>query len=266
LQKKISGACLLTLMLILTMGGLFSACARPLDRETLQQFSTIDALMNGLYNGVTTVSQILKFGDTGVGTFERLDGEMVILEGKVYQVSVNGKVTIKDGATLSPFAEITYFSQDREISLPAGLDFAGVQKYIDSQLPSTNMIYAFKFDGKFNYMKTRSVPAQNKPYPGLAEVTQKQAVFEFNDIEGAIVGFRCPVFVNGVNVAGYHWHFLSKNRDSGGHVLDFTVSQAEALVDDTPEFRLVLPDQNNDFYKTDFSKDQSSNVQKVESK
>jgi acetolactate decarboxylase len=67
-----------------------------------------------------------------------------------------------------------------------------------------NMIYAFKFDGKFSYMKTCTVPSLNKPCLGLAEVTQKQAVFEFNDIEGTIVGFRCPVFVNGVNVAGYH--------------------------------------------------------------
>lgn len=119
MKKKTVIAFLFTLMLILTMGGLFSACARPIDRETLQQFSTIDALMNRLYDGVTTVNLILKNGDTGVGTFERLDGEMVILEGKVYQVSVNGKVTVRDRTTRSPFAEVTCFDKDRKISLPA---------------------------------------------------------------------------------------------------------------------------------------------------
>lgn len=113
-------------------------------------------------------------------------------------------------------------------------------------------------------MKTRSVPAQVKPYPKLAEVTEKQSIFEFDNIEGTIVGFYCPSYVDGINVPGYHLHFLTKDRNAGGHILDFTVENASVQVDYTPEFLMQLPDSSSDFYSLNLAQDISSDVEAVE--
>jgi acetolactate decarboxylase len=139
-----------------------------------------------------------------------------------------------------------------------------LQAYLDAKLPTANIFYAFIIKGKFSYMKTRSVPAQQKPFPPLVEVTQKQPVFEFNGVEGTLVGFRCPAYVNGINLPGYHLHFLNTTKDAGGHVLEFKIIQAEAQVDYISEFKLILAGQEGDFYKIDLSKDQSVDLQKAE--
>jgi acetolactate decarboxylase len=98
----------------------------------------------------------------------------------------------------------------------------------------------------------------------LTEVTKNQAVFEFHDIEGTIVGFRCPPYVSGINVPGYHLHFLTKDRAAGGHVLDFIVGDASMYIDDTSEFTMSLPGQDSDFYDPDLSQGSTDEIEKVE--
>ena len=90
--------------------------------------------------------------------------------------------------------------------------------------PPKTCFYAVMIQGEFSYVKTRSVPAQEKPYPPLAEVTKNQPTFEFTDVTGTMVGFRCPPYVTGINVPGYHLHFLTDDRTAGGHLLEFTVA------------------------------------------
>lgn len=47
-----------------------------------------------------------------------------------------------------------------------------------------------------------------------------QVVFEFTQQEGMLVGFWCPAFVgSNLNVPGFHFHFLSTDKQRGGHVL-----------------------------------------------
>ena len=131
-------------------------------------------------------------------------------------------------------------------------------------MPTGNIFYAIKIEGTFSYIKTRSVPAQEKPYPPLVEVTQNQPIFEFNDVEGTIVGFRCPAYVAGINVPGYHLHFLTKSKDSGGHVLEFEIVEAVASIDYTSEFLMILPGDDSDFYEVDLTQDKQKELEKVE--
>jgi len=256
-------ALVLSGMLILFSG---SGCANNAvaDRETLIQISTIDALMNGLYDGILSLGELKKYGDFGIGTFENLDGEMIETDGVFYQVRADGKAYQMPGSVETPFACVTYFDTDREVKLAQGLDYAQLQKFLDGKLPTANIFYAIKIEGTFSYVKTRSVPPQEKPYPPLAEVTRNQSVFEFHNIEGTIIGFRCPPYVTGVNVPGYHLHFLTKNRDAGGHVLELTVRDASARVDDTTAFMMLLPGQGSDFYKLDLARSQQDEVEKAE--
>jgi acetolactate decarboxylase len=232
-------------------------------KETLTQISTVNALLAGVYDGTLTCKDLKGYGDFGVGTFEAVDGEMVVLDGKIYQVKSDGVAYAAADSTFVPFAAVTYFNNDGETNLDSGLDFAGLQKALDRVIP-VNTFCAVKISGKFSYMKTRSVPKQPKPYPPLAQVTAKQSVFEFRDIAGTIVGFRCPPFVSGVNVPGYHLHFLTADRKAGGHILELSTSSDTASLDFTPEFLMLLPDGKSDFYKVDFSGNQEQELQKVE--
>ena len=234
------------------------------QRDTLVQISTIDALLNGVYDGVMTFGTLKEYGDFGIGTFEGLDGEMVAFDDDFYQIKTDGIAYPVSDSMETPFACVTFFDFDHKEQLPQGIDYSQLEKFLDGMLPTSNIFYAIKIEGVFTYMKTRSVPGQEKPYPPLAEVTKHQPIFEFNDVEGTIVGFRCPAYVSGVNVPGYHVHFLTKDEDAGGHVLEFEVEQAVAYVDYTSEFLMILPGEDSDFYNIDLAQDKQEELEKVE--
>ncbi|RJQ39597.1 MAG: acetolactate decarboxylase [Dehalococcoidia bacterium] len=233
-------------------------------RETLAQISTIDAVLSGVYDGIMSYETLKGYGDFGIGTFKALDGEMVAFDGGFYQIKANGKAYPVSGDMETPFASVTFFDTDGEYELSEGIDFAGLQKFMDATLPTENTFYAIRIDGTFSYMKTRSVPAQEKPYPPLVEVTKNQPVFEFGNIAGTVAGFRCPPFAVGVNMPGYHLHFLTDSRDAGGHILDFKVQQAVVSIDRTPDFFMVLPDSQSDFYKIDLTPNKQEELEQAE--
>lgn len=234
------------------------------SREVLMQVSTIDAILGGVYDGTMTCEELKGYGDFGIGTFEALDGEMIACDGDFYQVRADGRAYPVTDDRETPFASVTFFDADEEYALPDGIDYTGFQQFLDEKLPTENTFYAVKITGTFSYMKTRSVPAQEKPYPPLVEVTASQPVFEFNDVAGIIVGFRSPPYVTGVNVPGYHLHFLTDAKDAGGHILDFTVRQATVHIDVTPDFLMVLPDSGSDFYTIDLTPDNQEELEKAE--
>jgi acetolactate decarboxylase len=233
-------------------------------RETLTQVSTINALMVGVYDGVITGGELKGYGDFGIGTFEGLDGEMVELDGKLYQIKADGiAYAVADSLEL-PFAEVTFFDNEREGEIASGTSLAQLQQILDQMLPSPNIFCAIKIKGTFSNVKTRSVPRQVKPYPVLTEVTKNQSVFELNNVDGTIVGFRCPEYVSGVNVPGYHLHFITSDFKAGGHILDLVVGNATATLDYTPEFLMILPEMDSDFYTINLSGDASQAIQQAE--
>ena len=231
--------------------------------EILFQYATIDALLAGVYDGQLTIGKLKKKGNLGLGTFNALDGEMVVLGGKVYQVKVNGKVNLAPDNGKTPFAAVTTFSPEKSVTLKKAESLKELLKLIDASLPTKNIFYALKIEGRFARVKTRSVPRQKRPYPPLAQVVKKQAVFNFKNVEGTMLGFRCPVFVKGVNVPGYHLHFLTKDRKAGGHVLDCAVENLTVQIDPLHKFDLMLPT-DQEFYRLNLGKDKSKELKKVE--
>ena len=241
------------------------AFGQPADREVLVQTSTIDALLDGVFDGEMTYGQLSQYGDFGIGTFNGLDGEMIAFDGAIWQIKADGKAYRVDPATAhTPFAAMTFFDTDYYAQVPASTDFEGLSKLIDSLVPSSNYFYAIRVDGIFKYMKTRSVPGQKKPYPSLIEVTKNQPEFEFENVVGTIVGFRCPPFAKGVNVVGDHLHFLNIARTGGGHVLEFEVEQAVISIDLTSRYYLMLPTTIAEFAGTDLSKDREKELHEAE--
>jgi len=232
-------------------------------KNTLMQISTIDALLAGAYDGQMTIGELLTHGDFGVGTFDALEGEMIVLDHQVYQARADGTVRLMpDGAT-TPFAAVVNFSADQIINRDGLTSCSGLQTQMDESAPNKNLFLAVRLDGTFPSMKVRSVPKQTKPYPSLAEAVQHQAVFEYTNVTGTVLGFRCPAFVKGVNVPGWHLHFISKDRKTGGHILDFTTGGGNLQLDTCNRFYMILPEQEH-FSTLDLSQDRSKELEKVE--
>jgi acetolactate decarboxylase len=236
----------------------------PSDRETLYQVSTIDALMLGVFDGVQPVEELKQHGNFGIGTFEALDGEMIVLDGVVYQAKADGRIYRAPDSLTTPLATVTYFDRDRSTTTETVMNFSAFSSSMSGQLPSQNMVYAVRMHGIFPIMKVRAIPAQHKPYPTLAEAAKNQSVYSYTDATGSVVGFYSPVFFRGLNVEGYHLHFISDDRQTGGHILDFTVPVNTTVeYDITPEFEMVLPT-SGAFTGVDLSQDLSGELAKVE--
>ncbi len=242
---------------------LVSGCAMP-ARDTVFQTSTIDALLAGVYDGDMSCRRLLKHGDFGIGTFDRLDGEMVLLDGNIYQVKADGKVYEPAPSIKTPFATVCRFTTDRTFPIKTGSDYEAVENLINESVPNQNLFYAIKITGQFRSMKTRSVPGQQKPYPSLKEVTRAQPEFIMKNISGTIVGFRCPPYVKGINIPGYHLHFISSDHTQGGHILSFEIADGKCEIDVLNQYFLTLPANTKEFAETDLSKDRSKELKDVE--
>ena len=243
---------------------LFSGCASTATQNIVTQVSTIDALLAGVYDGHVTLGRLLQHGNAGIGTFDKLDGEMVLIDGTVYQVKADGKVYRPSFRLTTPFAAVVDFKADRSISMNRPATIEDFEEAIDREFPNKNAFYAIRVQGFFSQMKTRSVPAQESPYPPLVKVVQHQPIFEMANVSGSIVGFRLPPYVKGINVPGYHLHFISDDLKSGGHVLSFVLKQGHVDVDVCNRFLLLLPEDISELGKIDLTKDRASELERVE--
>ena len=248
------------IFLVLVLAFCSGCLINQTDRIT--QTSTIDALLAGAYDGQMTCREFLTYGNFGIGTFDKLDGEMIILDGKIYQIKSDGKVYRPALSTKTPFATVCNFQPDEQFPIQSA-DFKTAESIINKKVSNQNIFLAVEISGTFKHIKVRSVPAQQKPYPPLAEVAKTQPVFEMNDVRGTIVGFRTPAFAKGLNVPGCHFHFLSDNFTFGGHVLDFELVSGECKIDKCSEFLLILP-KDDALKNIDLSKDKTEELQKVE--
>lgn len=232
------------------------------DQIELVQISTIDALMQANYDGVATLDSIAQMGDFGIGTFHALDGELILLDGKFYQCNADGDVNRPDLSTTTPFASITKFRETKKANIRP-CTFPELKLFIDSLTQSPNLFYAIKLHGNFERIKVRSVPAQQKPYRPLTQVTQNQPEFGMVKVNGTLIGFYCPAFVRGINVPGYHLHFLSDDHSFGGHVLEFELNKGKLSISQINQFKMILPDEGS-FLDTDLTNDLSKELEQVE--
>lgn len=231
--------------------------------NSLTQISTLNALASGIYEGETTLSELLAKGDFGIGTFNGLNGEMVILNGTIYQAAANGTINKPVPDQKTPFAMITPFKETDSFIAKGQFNFQKLTTIADSIIPTKNIIYAIKADAYFDSIIVRSVPHQSRPFPPLVEVTKTQLVFRLYKTKGTLVGFRFPPYVKGINMPGYHLHFISEDRKAGGHVLSFTMHDAAVSLDEIKNYVLSLPS-DSDFNKADLNDSKENEIRKSE--
>ncbi len=233
------------------------------SNDILYQVSTINALLEGVYDGDTEYGTLKQYGDFGIGTFSGLDGEMIELDGEIYQVKADGVAYTVNDTMTTPFAAVTFFEADTKELISEPMNMTLTEEYLSEMMQNKNIMYGIKINGSFEYIKTRSVPKQEKPYPKLVEVTKNQPTFEMEQVNGVIVGYWLPAYVDGINIPGYHLHFINEDRTAGGHVLEFDIIEGEVEIDNTYDFFMDLPE-SNDFQDVDLSSDKASDLEQVE--
>jgi acetolactate decarboxylase len=211
------------------------------EPHVIFQTSTIDALLDGAYDGEVSFGQLRDHGDLGLGTFDACDGEMIAVDGAFFRAAADASVGPVADSETTPFAVVTFFEPGIRLMIGEPLDHEGLLALVDSRLPVSAACHALRVDGHFDYVRARSVPRQQKPYRPLAEVAKEQRLFELEDLGGTLVGFRFPDYAQGINVAGYHLHFVSDDRTRGGHVLDCRVRSGVVAIDHSSELHVELP-------------------------
>jgi acetolactate decarboxylase len=212
----------------------------PATERTAFQVGTLDALIDGRFDGDTTIGELLGHGDLGLGTVQRLGGELVVLDGAAYVVDAEGGVHRVPPETRTPFAVVCRFVPTEHTALEGPRPLAEVQRALDELAPHTQVV-AVRVDGTFTHLRLRSVREQSPPYPPLAEVTAHQTEWDLPRATGTLLGFRFPDTVAGLEAPGYHLHFLADDRAHGGHVLAGTLLSGVAAVDGGDELHVELP-------------------------
>lgn len=249
-------------LIIISLAVIFFSCSRT-QEVALVQISTIDALLTGLYDGAIPLDEMVQNGNFGIGTFDKLDGEMIILDGVVYQIKADGKVYQPALDLTTPFFTVTKFEEPDSSFTFSPATFKEFEKFSDDLINNKNLFYAVKVSGNFKYVKTRSVPPQTKPYKPLSEVTKNQSLFEKENVAGTIVGFRFPQFASGINVPGYHLHFISGDKTFGGHVLDLSFENCKVEILPLHNFKMMLPE-SSEFSEADLKKNRAEELNRVE--
>jgi len=230
----------------------------------LWQTSMMSALLEGVYEGDVTYAELAKHGDFGLGTFNDLDGEMIAIDGKFFQLRSDGTAHLVDPMQKTPFAMMTFFTPESTRRLERPVTRPELYALLDQLALSRNLFYAVRIDGRFSRVLTRTVPRQAKPYKPLTEVVQTQPTFEFTNVIGTIAGFRSPDYAQGISVAGYHLHFITGDRTGGGHVLDLKIEDGTLAIDHSSGLHVELPE-TGDFLSAGLSKaDTSDAIKKAE--
>jgi acetolactate decarboxylase len=225
-MRRILSIFVLLCIIVAAFGPLYAQSAD----HSIFQVSTWNALKQGMYDGEITFRELKKHGDFGIGTLNGLDGEMVALNHEFFQIKADGRVYSITDDKKAPFAVVTFFKPEKKLTLPRVSNMKELHETLDRMLTSSQKPGAIKIDGDFKYVKVRSVPRQEKPYPGIEEALKHQTYFELNNVRGTLVGFRFPGYFDGVNVPGYHFHFITADKKAGGHALDCSTAGANVEV------------------------------------
>jgi acetolactate decarboxylase len=215
----------------------FAAAAAPLHATEVYQVSTISSLLAGGYDGDTTVGELLRHGNFGLGTFNGVDGEMMVLDGEAYRGTVDGQAHVVAASELTPFAVVVALDPQGSVSVATGQSLEQLEAALDA-LPYS----ASRVSGHFRAITLRSEPKQQPPYRPLAEVmTAQQVVHTIEEVEGTLIGFRFPAAASSVNVAGWHFHFLSADKTRGGHVLGLITGAGVVSLEEFSDLLIRFP-------------------------
>lgn len=212
-----------------------------MEENHIYQYSLLNALMDGVSETGISVSKLLFKGNQGLGTFSRMNGELLLLDGKVYQLQAEGNIREADETDQIPFAVSTQFvaQQTKDIQMKDKNDIDNALNTFNDH--ATNLFMTYRINGHFEYLKCRTVRGQEYKGQPLSELGKKQSVETYENVDGTIIGFRTPKNWQGFGVAGEHLHFVTHDRTAGGHVLEMTAEKVEMQMAVASNVHVELP-------------------------
>lgn len=236
------------------------------EQDALTQVSTIDALLEGYYDGFIDILDLKAKGDFGIGTVHALDGELIVLDGRFFHIKIDGKAYELSDSDKTPFADVTFFKAQSSFNIKEALLMPELYSFLDNKMISDNVFSAVKITGTFKKITVRSVPKQEKPYKKLKAIVKTgQKVYEYENVTGTIIGFKSPEFVSKIGVPGYHFHFIDNEFKFGGHLLSVETDIINIAIMSAHKFNLILPD-TKAFYELDLKEDKKDALKMVETK
>lgn len=211
------------------------------EPHVLFQASRIGALLEGSYDGDLSIAELRQHGELGLGTLNGLDGEMICLDGSFFRADVGGAIHRVEDDAKTPFAVITKFDPMVDEGIEGPLSHEQLLAQLDALAPEGATSFAVRLDGRFELVHARSIPRQPRPYRPLADVVVEQHVFDLTGVDGTMVGFRFPGYAEGIEVGGYHLHFISADRKRGGHVLGSRCAALRVRIDPSNDLQVELP-------------------------
>lgn len=229
----------------------------------MYQTGTINSLLDAVYQGDTSIAELKMHGDFGLGTFDLVDGELIVCDNQYYRADVNGKLSVVKDNIKSPFAVVNQFTPDITLDID-NHDFESLGKLLTKQFVSNNLIYAIKVTGHFKTIHLRSETCQTRPFKKLSESLPKlQHAYAEEEILGIMVGVWFPDYLREVNIPGFHFHFIDSARKTGGHVFDFELTHGTADIQNLKSLHLDLID-NDDFFHANLNPKTDEDMNRIE--
>ena len=210
------------------------------------------------------VADIKRHGDFGLGTFDGLDGEGIMLDGTCWQARSDGSVHVAPDTALAPFWATTFFAADSTTTLPSVSSWDDLTAQLDGLRRSDNLFCAIRITGTFERIHYR-VACKSAHGTDLVTATSHQAEFTQSGLRGSLVGFWTPSYARTINVPGYHLHLLSDDHSHGGHILDVQAKDLTVQVHMDNHVHLALPE-TPAFLEADLQGDPAEALARAESK
>ncbi len=211
----------------------------------IYQVSTLQALALGYTRPVVTVQELLMHGDTGLGTFEDVDGEMIVVDGKCYQAKQDGSIIVADNSAGVPFAVAGNTENCRNFKIEEKKDIDAIKLELTLRIEEDfglNSIHIARIDGWFNAIHARAGAAYHSQHISLKDIlSQTQKDFCFEQIYGTMVCVYYPDYMDGINASGWHLHFVSEDRTLGGHVFDVSMKSGDCQLQKIDRIEIQLP-------------------------
>lgn len=234
-----------------------------MHKHYIYQTGTINSLLEAVYAGDTSMEEMLRHGDFGLGALDNIDGELIIHDGVCYRADAKGELHILDKDIHTPFAVVNKFVPEQHFDLK-NVDFKELEKLVSDHFISSNLIYAIRVSGRFHHLDLRSEHCTCRPYKRLTKILPSlQTTFVVDNISGVMVGVWFPKYMAQLNVPGFHFHFIDDLRKLGGHVFGFQLEEATIELQVLHGFQLALI-RNEDFYQANLNIQNAAAVATVE--
>lgn len=216
-----------------------------MESVKMYQVSTLQALALGYTKPVIDVEGLKIHGDTGLGTFEGVDGEMIMLDGHCYRAKENGEVEEAQDDLGVPFASVCNFGNGKTFELGEVGCLEDLVKHLNNVIEEDfglNSMHMVKIHGVFSEVNARSETgyyAIHVPLKDMLAKTQKS--FELGKSEGTLVCVYYPDYMDGINAAGWHFHYVSDDYKKGGHVFEIVMNHGTGKVNKINRIEIQLP-------------------------